>query len=65
MTLLSSMQLTIEFIVSSKSITSEHSFIVSVPVIPMEIPTSDIMIAGASLVPSAVQATLYPKFYKA
>lgn len=42
---------------SSSKIISEAPFATSVPVMPIENPTSDFLRAGASLVPSPVTAT--------
>jgi hypothetical protein len=42
---------------SSSKIMSEAPFATSVPVIPIENPTSDFVKAGASFVPSPVTAT--------
>src|SRR3989338_11319056 len=56
----SSTALTIEVKLSSISIISEASFATSVPVIPIAMPMSAFLSAGASLTPSPVIAIMWP-----
>ncbi len=54
---------TIEAKLSSNSTIAEASLATSVPAIPMENPTSAVLSAGASFVPSPVTATVSPKSF--
>ena len=56
--------LTIELKLSSRRIIAEAYLATSVPVIPIANPTSALLRAGASLVPSPVAATTYPLSFK-
>ena len=52
---------TMELKLSSSSMIAAAYFATSVPAIPMAKPTSAFLRAGASLVPSPVAATIYPR----
>src|SRR3972149_92096 len=61
----SSMARTIEAKLSSVRIMSALSFATSVPVIPIAMPRSALLSAGASFTPSPVMATIWPFFLNA
>ena len=50
---------------SSARIISDTFFVTSVPVIPMPIPMSAVLIDGASFTPSPVIAVIAPRFFQA
>ncbi|MPN44667.1 hypothetical protein SDC9_192232 [bioreactor metagenome] len=50
---------------SSKSTIEDASLVTSVPVMPIEMPISASFIAGASLTPSPVMATVWPEAFNA
>ena len=64
MVLPSSIALTMVANESSARIILLASLLTSVPVIPIAIPTSALFIAGASLTPSPVTATISPRFIR-
>ena len=61
----SSTALTIEAKLSSVMTMSEASLVTSVPVIPIAMPISASLMAGASLTPSPVMATISPAAFHA
>ena len=61
----SSTALTMEAKLSSVSTMSEASLVTSVPVMPMAMPMSAALTAGASLTPSPVMATTWPRCLQA
>ena len=61
----SSTALTIEAKLSSVRTMSDTSLVTSVPVMPMAMPMSAALMAGASLTPSPVIATICPRDFQA